>query len=299
MFDLIVIYIVKISLAPAILLLGLVGNILGLIISTKKRLKRIGPVHMYRYLYIIDSFYLLQIIVIYLQSNFDITIVNSTQFTCKLLIYLNYSFATISPMILVYISAERFVALKHSGSGQLRKKTNQLVYLLCVICFNSVYYIPAYLYFDLQLVIPLNKNGSNNTMVCAPIDNAARNLMTSMDMINRLIVPFVLMITFSILLFRLIFASRLRIRLTTSNKNSPTLIKDLKVAFSSICLNLVYMVLNSPFFVVVFLTDYLTSFLFVLAFYLFFICYAANFYILIFSNSLFRNELNRLLKSIC
>jgi hypothetical protein len=45
-------------LAPIILMIGHVGNIFGLIVIGRKKLDKIGPVIIYKFLFITDSIYL-------------------------------------------------------------------------------------------------------------------------------------------------------------------------------------------------------------------------------------------------
>ena len=39
---------------------GIAGNIIGLVIFLRKKMVKVGPVHMYRILFVIDIFFLLQ-----------------------------------------------------------------------------------------------------------------------------------------------------------------------------------------------------------------------------------------------
>ncbi len=45
-------------LAPIILVVGLIGNLMGIIVISRKELKKIGPVLVYMLLFIFDSLYL-------------------------------------------------------------------------------------------------------------------------------------------------------------------------------------------------------------------------------------------------
>jgi hypothetical protein len=57
-------------MAPLILLIGFVGNTFGFFVLLKKRIKKIGPIFIYRCLMLMDMFYLLQIIIDYLGHAF-------------------------------------------------------------------------------------------------------------------------------------------------------------------------------------------------------------------------------------
>ena len=45
-------------LSPIILVVGLLGNLMGIIVISRKELKKIGPVLVYMFLFIFDSLYL-------------------------------------------------------------------------------------------------------------------------------------------------------------------------------------------------------------------------------------------------
>ena len=55
-----------------ILGVGLVGNSLGLILIKRPKMVEIGPRNTYKYLFISDTIYLVQIIVTFLQLSFNI-----------------------------------------------------------------------------------------------------------------------------------------------------------------------------------------------------------------------------------
>ena len=59
-------YFVKYIFPIIILTFGLIGNTLGIIVLCNKDLKNIGPRNTYIFLFLSDSFYLLQIIETYL-----------------------------------------------------------------------------------------------------------------------------------------------------------------------------------------------------------------------------------------
>ena len=78
------IFILNYVLPPFILVSGLVGNTFGFLVLQKdKNLIKIGPRDTYKYLFLSDSFYLIQIISSNLQYayNLDITVVSDL--TCK------------------------------------------------------------------------------------------------------------------------------------------------------------------------------------------------------------------------
>ena len=91
------------------------GNIIGLAVLNRKKLIQIGPVHVYRFLLTIDSIYLVLIIQKYVQFGFNIPVNKISPLICKITSYFNYSLDGISPMLLVYISIDRYLFIRFSN----------------------------------------------------------------------------------------------------------------------------------------------------------------------------------------
>ena len=75
-----------------VLVLGLIGNNLGIAVVLRKRLKSIGPTHIYCYMFLADTAYLVQIIISYLNSAYGIHVSVYSRLSCKLWVYFNYAF---------------------------------------------------------------------------------------------------------------------------------------------------------------------------------------------------------------
>ncbi len=75
---------------PFILSFGLIGNFLGLLIMKRKKMKKIGPVNIYRYLFIMDSVYLCLILEPYFETEYEIDFCTFSSWSCKLYSYLSY-----------------------------------------------------------------------------------------------------------------------------------------------------------------------------------------------------------------
>jgi hypothetical protein len=129
-------YFVNIIFPPLILLFGLFGNIIGLVVLSRKNLTKIGPVHVYRLLLTIDSVFLNLVVQKYLQFGFNIPVNKISSLICKITSYFNYSLDGLSPMLLVYISIDRFIFIRFSNKT-LRKSYLQVIlkYFLFIYIF--------------------------------------------------------------------------------------------------------------------------------------------------------------------
>jgi len=196
-------------------------------------------------------------------------------------------------MILAYISFERLVSIKHFHKvAILRKEKTQLIYFLVIFIYNLAFYSPIAYYISLHI------DSSNNTSnVCDFISTQSQLVLGNMDLVNRVVIPFVLMTIFTIILIDFIFQSRKRIHQKNySSKQNRNFQKDIKFAITSIALNVVYVLFNLPVSIFLILPNYYLYLTYPALLFLFYSSYAVNFYIILITNSLIRNEFLILIK---
>jgi hypothetical protein len=274
-------------LAPILIVLGIIGNIFGLIVTSKKQLKKIGPQLVYIAMFIFDFINLLTFFKFYLQFAFNIDFTVDSSLACKSYWYIQYSFATTSPMMQVIISIERFILIAYPIRKQFLIKTRiQLAYIFAIPLFNFFLYIPVGIYFDLVI-------DENNQTVCNFVHLYWQTTIGYIDLVNRLIVPFLLMIIFSILIIITIFRSRRRM----NNRDNKILSKDIRFAITSITLNIFYILFSLPISILFFLPQYWLNPFYVFLFIVFFLAYSINFYLIFLTNRLFRKGFYSIFKS--
>lgn len=271
---------------PIILAIGLVGNAFGLIILTHRKTSKMGPINMYKFLFVTDTIFLILVVENYLQYGFQSNIAVLSKYVCKLFWYVNYTLAPISPMLLVYISVEKVISIKHPAKKYiLRSNKTQLAFFLCVLAYNAVFYVPTAYYFT----VTTTTSKTNETIkLCEFNSDHNRRLINFLDIANRVIVPFILKSACSIILMISIHRMRSQIPENFRTNNYKSLKKEINLLLNLIFLNLFYILLSLPFGVVTYYT--FNSFEFMVVLYLFNAAYAFNFYIILASNSSFRNE---------
>ena len=293
------VYYIMIPLAQ---LIGIFGNGIGLLVFSRKSMSKIGPIHAYRYLLIADSAYLIQMFDPYFNNILGKSLSSSSDLACRITSYIVYSSVAISPMLVVYISVEKLISIKYPAKRfMLRKKDKQLLYLLIIIAFNFILFSPVP--FFLENKISFSNTTNRTTQVCSFKDNFAQTLIQSLYFVNKIIIPFCLMTACSILLIISVFRLRQRIEqnFLSSSKSqlneSKRFKKDIRLAFTSILMNVIYLLLNIPVAVVL-ITPSLSSdyFLVFSLIYLFYFSFSLNFYLILFSNNLTRKELRSLFK---
>lgn len=278
-------YFVFFIMPPAVLIIGVIGNSFGLTVLMRKKLKNIGPCNTYKYLFISDMIYLLQLLINYLAYGYEINLQVMSSLACKLTNYFNFTFSGISPWLLVYISVEKFISIIYpTRRFFIRKKKTQLVYFIILLTINFVYYIPISFFFDI-----ISYNQSNvSSLVCTYNSLSSQDIATYLSLLNRTVIPFSLMMLFSFLLIYSIFKSRNRV-LSTMSENKR-LKRDIRFAFSSFFLNVTFILLNAPTFLVYFVPSFYSHIYVLFTYYILNLSYAVNFYILFITNSLFRKE---------
>ena len=107
---------------------------------------------------------------------------------------------------------------------------------------------------------------------------------------NFCLVPFLLMIIFSILLIRTIFKSRQRVTLNDSSRQQKRLRQDIKFTISLLSMNFLFIILNTPYELYVLFPYIFSDYSYYIIAYIYFSTFAINFYLFLFTNSLFRSE---------
>ena len=83
--------------------------------------------------------------------------------------------------------------------------------------------------------------------------------------------------------------------LNRDNKVNRRIQRDIRFAFSSFGMNLLFIILNLPLTLVIFLPNYFLSLtLFLATFYLFYLSYGINFFVIFAENKIFRKSVKNL-----
>ncbi len=289
-------YFVIYLMAPLILIFGLVGNLTALAVFFKGKLKKIGPVLIYKFLFVMDNVYICQILNAYLSYAFNLNVTIVSRLACKLFNYFNYIDA-ISPFLLVYISLERFISIGYPTKRcKLTNTRNQVIYFICVLVFCSTYTITVPFYYDL-IESQNNLTDLNKTEIsCEFVSYSGQLILGTLDNTIYLI-AFILISVFSCFLVKVVFKSRSR-AVSTLNENKRVK-RDAKLALNCILMNSIFIILCMPATVVYYNPNIFSEdFLFFSTLFIFYLSYGINFYILFFFNSLFRKEAYKMICKI-
>jgi hypothetical protein len=271
-------------LTPIIIILGLFGNLFGLIVISKKKLKKIGPQIIYITLFLFDLINLALIFKPYIQYEFnkDITIIS--KLACKSYWYINYVFGAISPMFMVYISFEQFISLAYSNRKYfLLNNRIQLIFIASITLFNILVNLPVLIYFDVV-------NELNQT-TCDFVDVNWMSNLGYLDLFNRVCIPILLMIISSLLIIgTILIKSRSRILSNNNTISADNNIfrKHVHISLISVCLNISYILFSLPVSILILFSNYWLNPFYVFFVFIYFLAYSIKFYLIFSMNRLFR-----------
>lgn len=271
------------------LILGIIGNVVGFLVFTRKRFYKLSVRNICRFLAVTDTICLIQIIEDY--STFAPR--SFSHISCKILRFFNFSLGPISAWLLVYITIERFISIAFPKKSVLfQKRKYQVSFVVIITAFNTVFYLPVIVFVKLlENTENISQNLTPSEPNCDFETYGLKTVISLLDLANSTLLPFFLMFVNSVLIIYSIFKSRKRmVSKGPANKANKSLKKDIRFAITTIFLNVIFFILNLPICAIGFLSIEF-SFLFIqTTVYIYYCNFAVNFYIFFFFNSIFRDE---------
>ena len=281
-------------LAPLIICLTLFGSTLGIMVFSRPNMKKIGPANIYKFLFAIEYLNLI-ILIGYMQNNFDLNIFTLSAITCKFFSVIVTVYPQIPPMLLVYISIERFVSIAYPSKRLFLRRNNvQLIYFLGLIGYNCFLNL-FMLFVDLM---PISAKTSNETILeCEFESKNLQSFFNYVGLTNRVVIPFMLMAIMTTLLIRQIYLSRKKFS-TKQSDRKRSFNRDVRLSVSIASLNLVYLCFCLPFSIYSFFFEYILVYqkIYFLLEYVNFFYYASDFYLVLATNFLVRKEIRLIYK---
>ncbi len=120
-------------------------------------------------------------------------------------------------MLLVYLTSERLVSIKYPMKVALfRGNKTQLIYFSIILFYNLAFYLPFSFFFGFESYQSVSDqtNSSKNltkSLFCAFKYAITQQIFCYLDLTNRIVIPFLLIIVFKIILIDYIFKSRKRV----------------------------------------------------------------------------------------
>ncbi|CAF1015939.1 unnamed protein product, partial [Brachionus calyciflorus] len=267
--------------------LGLIGNLLSLVIHSRKNFGKNRLIFYFKILTIFDTY-----VLIFAPRNFiedkliDQLLGVSVEYFCKISDFSIYFGCAVSAWILVIISLDRLIKMYYPmGDSFFSKPKTQYCLISVLIVFNIGYNSPLFIY---PVTSPNKTNYSEAK--CQYIDEL--KYFWWMDLFNSTLITFSIMIISTSMTINCLF--KLKLKINKTNR------RDYKFSLCSIGLNLSFFLFNMPTAVFFLVSSYVDMendiyfFLLVLTNCLFYMNFAMMFYINFAFNSSFRREFFRL-----
>lgn len=285
------------AMRAALILLGLIGNIVSFVVFSRPVFSKNSISTYSRALAIFESYTLGQLItdIVLLTNNF-LYLANSNILWCKVSFYMNTGLAAIPGWILIAFSIDKILNMKRIKSNWLKKRWAQYTTVLGLAVFNLLLYIEIPIFLA-PVTIPYT-----SITIC---DTSLLSFGTAFNILNLVagsLLPFAIMFVTSIVSIKLIRDSKKAIErrsgtLASSSSKLNVLSRDAKFAVTTITFNVLFVTMRLPIIVVsIYGYTKVSSFIIKFALLLHFLNSSMCFVVHFVSNSLFRRELARIFR---
>ena len=271
-----------------IIIFGLIANIITLFVLMKRKFKSISARNILCALTLADSLKLSSIILFY---HSGIVFRYVSEFCCRLQRYTEAFTTALSIFLITFSAIEKFISIKYS-----KFKFNRNLIILIITSIDSIYSV----IFAILAVQPIEKStlSGNNTNITQSINisfNCTSHLILfPIETVFSQLIPFLITFLFSCLLIHTIFESRLKFFSLTSPQDRKRLKRDIIFAITTLIINLTYILLNWPLYIILILIKNINIKLNKqyqsIASQFHHAAFGINFIILLISNSIFRHQ---------
>ena len=275
--------------------IGLLGNVISFLVFSRPVFRKNSISTYFRALAIFDCFTISELVSdIYLLC-YGLFYPQFSDFACKAYFYIGMAFGSIPGWILIAFSIDKVLNMKRIGRGFIKKRSFQYAVIFIIVLINLLLYIGVAIYLKL---VTIDFFGFPY-ILCDTSTLSFGAFISTMFMIEGSVLPFIIMLTTSIISIRMIRKSTRKIesRSKLSNRTS----RDIKFAVSSVVFNISFIVLKLPLTVILVLENFIPSLTtaydaLTIITTVYFLHYSSSFFIHLTSNSIFRRELKKMLR---
>lgn len=281
-----VLLVLQIILPPVIMLIGVLGNILTILVYSRKTFRTLSTRNTLRILSLVEIFNVLQMWKHFALNTFNFNIYLVSSVTCKLVIYFSY-FNSITAWLLTYISIERLLKIRFPRQARLANKHQTLIISSCII-WNLIANSQDMIYND--LVADSDYNNATSCMVLEQFEHAEAAFLY-FDLINSTVLPFLVMLLSTVFLTYTVFKSRKKMARFASTISNRKLRRDIQFSMTLALSNLIFFLFNFPVLIYFIVDNTMGDYvLYTVLIDLYYTSYAVNFFIYLMTNSNFRRE---------
>ena len=272
----------------AINFLTIIGSILSFIVFSRKAFQK-NSIRIYcRALAIFDLYVIFNLAIGLTGQILDIQIISANNYICKIAYFITVGVSPIPGWILVVFSIDQLITVSMTKRFEFFKKQwFQYAIIIGIFIFHCALYSEVFILVNNRIAIIANVTyySCDTNSYVVPL----------IYLVESSFVPFVIMIVTSSFIVRILVRSRRKIGLGTSTDSSfVRRLRDLKFAFNSVILNLIFILFTTPLVIYYLLPKYD----FVASYYInqitsifFYLNFALHFWVHLSFNSIFRNEL--------
>ena len=278
--------IILFSATLAVVLIGLVGNILTFMVFSRKKFQK-NSISVYcRALAIFDSF-IVYIAVVHVYFVFyNIFLAMQSDAMCKLYFFVVLPFSSIPGWILIAFSIDKILNLRKIGNTMKRPIIHYSI-IAAIVLFNLLLYIEVPIFIHL---VPIDVFGMN-LLICDTGFLWFSEALNIIFLIEGSILPFIILCISSLYTVKLLRDSRRQIATFGNNSDDKRKKRETKFAITSLIFNILFIVLKMPLLISSIIGYGTANFIFQQFATLFFYTnFSIGFFIHFASNSLFRSE---------
>ena len=280
------------------LFFSLTGNCLGITALMRKKMQKIASREIYMLILALDSIYLVTQMIDDTTSEYGIKLGLTSNLICKLRLFWNFAFASITPWLLVYALLERLLKIIYTTVRFYKKNHTQKMAIFIITTITIAAYSPFLICVSIYEVadtfsnISMFANQTQSYKECWFENDSISETMLLFDLIYKTQLPSIFMFSISITLIAFIFYKRHKSNsVAFSYQKKKRLTKDIRLSITCIVLNLVFLFTYLPLDI----TNYLwigsiDELGYQITIVIFYMSFTINFYVLFLTNSFFRDE---------
>ncbi len=280
----------KVILPPILMGSSTVTNLIVILVYSRPRFRLTRTRNVLRLLAFMDMICGMQLVKYYLKDAFNFSILEYSQFTCKIFGYMSY-LSAISAWLLVYLSIERLLFTIFNEKFKTINKNVQSGAVFSIFAINLIFYSQDLFYSDLVIESSIN---DSVTYVCQTLEKYTINyeVLTWIDLFNQTMLPFFFMFASSIGLTYLV------VRVKQLFKKERDSSKSISFAITLICMDVIFLALNLPIYVNIVMEPDTYTMFFTITDCIYYSSFSVKFFIYVTVYTNFRKEVIKLLKNI-
>ena len=280
------------AMEVAVIAIGFIGNIISIIVFSRKTFRNNSISTYCTALAIADCFSIIQLINIVYYFPYNAYLMDLNDVFCKIAHMNVILISSIPPYIMVAFSLDKLLNMRTRLIGILKKKWFQWSNVIGIVVFHIGFYMYYPILVKRTEIFP-------GYFICDTTSIGFLATHMTMNILEACLIPLVVLMITSILTIRLLFKSSNSIE-RIGNSFKERKFRDRKYAITSVTLNINHVVLKLPltiYFILFSFFNYSDVYFYNIATLLFFLNNSLGFFVHIVTNSLFRRELLVLFRS--